>query len=105
MEEIERTRPTKGFGIKKILENPNEVSETDLKKISLIRSYVITNTKEDMLEFLIPNYIKEGKSQLVVGIGCTGGKHRSVAIAEEITKRLNENGHKAKVEHRDSPKW
>ena len=59
----------------------------------------------DMLEFLIPNYIKEGKSQLVVGIGCTGGKHRSVAIAEEITNRLNKNGHKAKVEHRDSPKW
>jgi len=53
LEEIERTRPTKGFGLKKMLANQNEVSETDLKKISLIRSYVIPNTKEDMLEFLI----------------------------------------------------
>lgn len=68
-------------------------------------THTFLNKTIDMLEFLIPNYIKEGKSQLVVGIGCTGGKHRSVAIAEEITKRLNENGHKAKVEHRDSPKW
>ncbi len=40
----------------------------------------------DMLEFLIPYYIKEGKTQLIVGIGCTGGKHRSVAIAKEIEK-------------------
>ena len=57
LEEIERTRPTKGFGLKKMLANQlanqKEVSETDLKKISLIRSYVIPNTKEDMLEFLI----------------------------------------------------
>ena len=53
LEEIERNRSTKGFGLKKMLENQNEVSETDLKKISLIGSYVIPNTKEDMVEFLI----------------------------------------------------
>ncbi|MCF6465552.1 RNase adapter RapZ [Clostridium sp. Cult2] len=55
----------------------------------------------DMLEFLIPNYIKEGKTQLIIGIGCTGGKHRSVAIANEIEKRLKENEHRAIVSHRD----
>ncbi|MBZ2175908.1 RNase adapter RapZ [Schnuerera sp. xch1] len=55
----------------------------------------------DMLEFLIPNYIKEGKTQLIIGIGCTGGKHRSVAIANEIRRRLKENGHRAVVSHRD----
>lgn len=55
----------------------------------------------DMLEFLIPNYIKEGKTQLIVGIGCTGGVHRSVAIANEIAKTLETNGHRVAVNHRD----
>ena len=44
----------------------------------------------DMLNFLIPQYNKEGKSQVVIGIGCTGGKHRSVAIAEFLGKRLEQ---------------
>lgn len=56
---------------------------------------------EDMLEFLIPNYIKEGKSQLVVSIGCTGGKHRSAVIAEELAALLESKGHRIIVEHRD----
>ncbi len=55
----------------------------------------------DLLEFLIPYYIKEGKTQLVVGIGCTGGKHRSVAIAERIAGLLKADGHRAVVDHRD----
>lgn len=53
LEEIESTRPTSRFRFKKVLENQNTVNETDMKKISLIRSFVIPNTKEDMLEFLI----------------------------------------------------
>lgn len=53
LEEIERTRPTKRSGFKRVREDPNTVSATDQKKISLIRSFVIPNTKEDMLEFLI----------------------------------------------------
>lgn len=57
-----------------------------------------------MLDFLIPNYIREGKSQLVIGIGCTGGRHRSVAIAEELLKNLTEKKHKAVIEHRDIDK-
>ena len=43
-----------------------------------------------MLEFLIPNYKKEGKRQLIISIGCTGGRHRSVAIANEIYENLHE---------------
>jgi len=39
---------------------------------------------KDLVDFLIPNYIKEGKSQLVIGVGCTGGRHRSVAISEAL---------------------
>ena len=59
------------------------------------------NKLEDMLTFLIPNYINEGKNQLVVAIGCTGGKHRSVTLANAITKRLGSLEYGIKVEHRD----
>lgn len=57
---------------------------------------------EDMIRFLIPQYISEGKTQLVISIGCTGGKHRSVTLANELYKRL-EGGKEygLKVEHRD----
>jgi UPF0042 nucleotide-binding protein len=58
----------------------------------------------DMLEFLLPNYIKEGKARLVIGIGCTGGKHRSVTIADAIYRSLKENSHKVVIEHRDIEK-
>lgn len=57
---------------------------------------------EDMLNFLIPNYITEGKNQLVISIGCTGGKHRSVTLANELHKLLLEKkGYGLKIEHRD----
>ena len=56
----------------------------------------------DMLLFLIPNYIKEGKYQLVVGIGCTGGKHRSVTLANELYARLKDRGsYGLTISHRD----
>lgn len=56
----------------------------------------------DMLLFLIPNYVKEGKYQLVVGIGCTGGKHRSVTLANELYKRLkNKGNYGLTIQHRD----
>ncbi|HEY0827761.1 MAG TPA: RNase adapter RapZ, partial [Bacilli bacterium] len=56
----------------------------------------------DMMNFLIPQYIKEGKSQVVLGIGCTGGKHRSVAIAEYLGKVLgNSETELVRVSHRD----
>jgi len=56
----------------------------------------------DMLEFLIPNYVKEGKYQLVVGIGCTGGKHRSVTLANKLYERLKDKGNYGlKIAHRD----
>lgn len=57
----------------------------------------------DMIEFLIPNYIDEGKNQLVIGMGCTGGHHRSVTVANELYKRLNspEANYGIKITHRD----
>ncbi len=56
----------------------------------------------DMLNFLIPNYIAEGKNQLVISIGCTGGKHRSVTLANELYKSLSDRtGFGLKIEHRD----
>ncbi len=57
----------------------------------------------DMLTFLVPNYIKEGKYQLVVGIGCTGGRHRSVTLANELYKRMKDQGNYGlKLYHRDT---
>ena len=60
---------------------------------------------EDMISFLIPNYIVEGKNQLVISIGCTGGKHRSVTLANELYKRLSSRKEFGlKIEHRDIEK-
>lgn len=59
----------------------------------------------DMLEFLIPNYVLEGKNQLVIGIGCTGGKHRSVTIAKKLYEHLGQQKELGiKLEHRDIEK-
>jgi UPF0042 nucleotide-binding protein len=58
----------------------------------------------DMLLFLLPHYVAEGKSYLTIAFGCTGGQHRSVFMAEEIKKRLAKAGYRVKVEHRDSPR-
>lgn len=60
------------------------------------------NKLEEMVRFLIPNYIAEGKNQLVISIGCTGGKHRSVTVANALYRRLSdENGYGLRIEHRD----
>lgn len=56
----------------------------------------------DMVKFLVPNYVKEGKYSLVIGIGCTGGKHRSVTLATELYKRMKDQGNYGiKLYHRD----
>lgn len=92
---------------------PNPFYMEELKNYSgkepQVRNYVFMfpETHEfidklhDMLEFLIPYYIKEGKSQLVIGIGCTGGMHRSVALGEELYKILQSKGHRVMIDHRD----
>ena len=57
---------------------------------------------QDLIEFLIPNYVIEGKNQLVIGIGCTGGKHRSVTLANRLYQRLeSKGGYGIRIEHRD----
>ena len=58
----------------------------------------------ELLIYLLPHYIREGKSYLTIGFGCTGGQHRSVMIAEEVNRRLRKAGYKVKVAHRDSPR-
>lgn len=57
----------------------------------------------ELLIYLIPHYIREGKSYLTIAFGCTGGKHRSVMIAEDVRKRLAKAGYNVKAVHRDSP--
>jgi RNase adapter protein RapZ len=59
---------------------------------------------EGLLTYLIPHYIQEGKSYLTISIGCTGGKHRSVMLAEDIKKALEKRGFNSKVTHRDIEK-
>ena len=60
---------------------------------------------EDMINFLIPNYVLEGKNSLVIAIGCTGGKHRSVTLANKLYERLRENtDYAVRIEHRDIEK-
>lgn len=59
---------------------------------------------DDMLTMLIPHYMEEGKSELVIAIGCTGGRHRSVAIAEAIHKKLSSKNFNSIIRHRDMTK-
>ncbi|SFD22062.1 RNase adapter RapZ [Clostridium uliginosum] len=92
---------------------PNPFYIPELKQYSgndkAVKDYVLKQEEtstfidklQDMLKYLIPNYIKEGKRQLIISIGCTGGRHRSVAIANEVYTRLNKDNYKAKIEHRD----
>lgn len=92
---------------------PNPFYIPDLKHYSgnetPVSEYVMSfpQTKEfvdklhDMLKFLIPSYLKEGKRQLIISIGCTGGRHRSVTIANEIYKRLKSDGQIVNIDHRD----
>ena len=66
---------------------------------------IFADKLEDLIRFLIPNYISEGKHQLIISIGCTGGKHRSVTLANELYRRLSgETGYGIRVEHRDLEK-
>ena len=95
----------------RFLPNPYYIAE--LKKLSgldaPVRDFVFSyqQTKdflaklEDMLAFLLPFYLEEGKSQLVIAIGCTGGRHRSAAIAEEVGRVVAKQGFAATVSHRD----
>ncbi|MEX0797447.1 MAG: RNase adapter RapZ [Acidimicrobiia bacterium] len=78
--------------------NEAEVSEYVLEQPGAVE---FVDQVEQMLTFLIPLFETEGKSYLSIGIGCTGGHHRSVAIAEEIGKRLNDRDIRAVVRHRD----
>lgn len=65
-------------------------------------SHVFLNKLTDMIQFLLPNYVQEGKNQLIIGIGCTGGKHRSVTLANRLFENLSrQNDYGIRIEHRD----
>ena len=98
----------------RFLPNPHFVPEfrkltgKDPKVARYVRQFPQTqeflDKTADMLTFLLPHYIKEGKSYLTVAFGCTGGQHRSVFIAEEMKKRLEAEGYRVKTAHRDMPR-
>ncbi len=95
----------------RFLPNPHWVDElrslpgTDER----VREYVLGHEEangylhriEDMLEFTLPGFVREGKHYLTVAVGCTGGRHRSVVFGEEIARFLQEQGYAAAVHHRD----
>lgn len=96
------------------LPNPFYIPELKTKtgKDKEVRDYVmgfessktLMNKLYDLIDFLIPQYLHEGKSQLVIAFGCTGGKHRSVTFAEYMCGHIIEKGYKAAVLHRDISK-
>jgi len=98
----------------RFLPNPHFVPEfrdltgKNLKLAQYIQSFPQTEEflekTTDMLTFLLPHYINEGKSYLTVAFGCTGGQHRSVFIAEEMKRRLEGAGYRVKTMHRDMPR-
>jgi UPF0042 nucleotide-binding protein len=98
----------------RFLPNPHFVPEfrsktgKDAKVAAFVRGFPQTeeflNRVTDLMLYLLPHYIKEGKSYLTVGFGCTGGQHRSVMMAEEMTKRLRKAGYQVKPLHRDIPR-
>ena len=98
----------------RFLPNPHFVPEfrpltgRDPRVAKYIRSFPQTrefiSRISDLLVYLLPHYIHEGKSYLTIAFGCTGGQHRSVMIAEEVGKRLRGADYRVKVVHRDSPK-
>ena len=73
--------------------------------MSFEEAHTFLKKLQDMILFLIPNYVKEGKNQLVIAVGCTGGKHRSVCLAEELFKGLSDAAeYGLRIEHRDIDK-
>jgi RNase adapter protein RapZ len=98
----------------RFLPNPHFVPEfrpltgRDPQVAKYIRSFPQTqefiNRISELLVYLLPHYIREGKSYLTISFGCTGGQHRSVMIAEDVSKALRKSGYRVKVVHRDSPK-
>lgn len=88
---IEELKPKTG--------NDKEVQDYVL---SFEEADIFLDKLEDLIDFLVPNYIKEGKNQLVVAVGCTGGKHRSVTLANKLGERIKvSEKYSVKIEHRD----
>ena len=68
------------------------------------QSKELINKLTDLIDYLIPLYIREGKSQLVIAFGCTGGKHRSVTFAERMYRHLSDQNIKCRISHKDIKK-
>jgi UPF0042 nucleotide-binding protein len=95
----------------RFLPNPNYVRGLKSKtgRDPAVRRFVnsYAQTREfmkrltDLLLYLLPNYIREGKSYLTIAIGCTGGRHRSVTLAEEVSSALAREGYRTRIVHRD----
>lgn len=99
----------------RFLENPYYVPElkekTGLDKdvsdyvLSTNNGFEYVDKIEEMIHYVVPRYLNEGKLQITIGIGCTGGRHRSVSISEELERRLEDDNLRIVVDHRDIDRW
>jgi UPF0042 nucleotide-binding protein len=95
----------------RFLANPNYILRLKSKtgRDAVVKRYMdsFPSTREfvkhllDLISYLLPHYLQEGKSYLTIAIGCTGGRHRSVAIAEKVGHALAGKGYKTRISHRD----
>lgn len=93
------------FYIEELKDKTGNDKEVQDYVMSFEESGIFLEKLTDMVNFLIPNYIKEGKNQLIIGIGCTGGKHRSVTLSNELFHALeNKGNYGLKLSHRDITK-
>ena len=98
----------------RFIPNPYYIEELKLKSglDEAVRRYVMSfeesnkfiAMQEEIFEYAIPFYIREGKVRLTIGVGCTGGRHRSVVLAEDLANRLRDNNLRVVIDHRDIEK-
>ena len=106
LEAERRHKLNEGLQVFTITPEPVQATEAERALIyaMLVRCRKVISCRdklEDMLKFLIPNYVKEGKSSLVIAVGCTGGKHRSVCLARELSEFVSKKGYATTLSHRD----
>lgn len=92
------------FYIPELKHHTGQDKEVSDYVMSFKQSEELLSKLKDLVDYLIPLYISEGKSQLVIAFGCTGGKHRSVTFAEKMYEHILENNFKVRIAHRDISK-
>ena len=92
----------KATQVKELREKTGNDKEVQEYVMGFEESEIFLNKAKDMIDYLIPFYIKEGKTQLIISFGCTGGRHRSVTMANKLGEHLKKNNYTVYIKSRDS---